>query len=75
MKKKYSIKMKTFFCSLFSILICIAGNIFTLKSENVFIAGIWGIVTLAGIATTGKAADDFQRGKFFNKDLYDEGKK
>lgn len=73
-KKKYSIKMRVFYCSLFCILICIAGNLFTLKSENVFIAGIWGIVTLAGIAVTGKAADDFQKSAFFNKELYNEEK-
>lgn len=68
-KKKYSIKMKVFFFSLFTIIICIIGNVFTLKSENVFIAGLWSIVTLAGIATTGKAADDFQRSIFFKKEL------
>lgn len=72
--KKFSMKMRMFYFSLISILFCIGCNLLTLKSENVFMAGIWGIVTLCGIATTGKAADDFQRGMFFQSELITRGK-
>ena len=71
--KKFSMKMKFFVFSLIFIEINILLGFFIMKSENIIIAGMWGIVTLCGIATGGKAADDFQRGMFFKSELK-EGK-
>ena len=71
--KKFSLKLRAFYWALISILSCIIMNAFTMKSENVFIAALWGIVTLYGIFAGGKVADDWQRGLNFKKDLYEGG--
>lgn len=44
-------------------------NLVFFKSEAIFIQIIWGITTICGIATTGKVADDWQRGLNYNKEL------
>lgn len=67
-------KMKAFYISLIVLFIFQVFNIIFMQSIEVFNVITWGVVSLAGIAITGKVLDDFQRGKNFNSELYNEGK-
>jgi hypothetical protein len=74
--KKFSMKMRMFYFSLFSIILIIGLSFFIIKNpENIITTGLWAIVTLCGIATGGKVTDDWQRGLNFKSELYKtEGK-
>ena len=72
--KKFSMKMRAFYVSAAIVFIYQLLNVFIMGGiESVFIANTWAIVTLGGMAITGKLMDDWQRGLNYKSEL-DNGK-
>lgn len=68
--KKRSKKMIMFLITVLVLFIFFLINTFTVKSDEQGKMIIWGVVITGVGAMTNKFLDDWQRGKNFNKDLY-----